>query len=301
MQQLGTDPAFVEEQYSDAEKLRIRIETHERYSQGDTERLLDGAVDALSVSPGLRVCDVGCGAGGWHARIAACGPKVVGVDLMAGMLREARSAVAQLEPRPALAQADALALPFAEASFDRVLCSGVLYHITEREHALREMRRVLRADGRAVISTNGAFAMRRIYELHADAARELGYEPLPITPGHFTMDDLPLVQQVFPSVKRRVLEGALVFNNAEPALRFYATNRIDALHDRPSDGGHRPRLLAATRERIEAIIARDGAFIVPKSVGWFECALEGAIVQRHVYNQIVKLSQRHAPAGVTQP
>jgi SAM-dependent methyltransferase len=152
---------------------------------------------------------------------------------------------------------------------------GVLYHITEREHALREMRRVLRADGRAVISTNGAFAMRRIYELHADAARELGYEPLPITPGHFTMDDLPLVQQVFPSVKRRVLEGALVFNNAEPALRFYATNRIDALHDRPSDGGHRPRLLAATRERIEAIIARDGAFIVPKSVGWFECTLDG--------------------------
>jgi SAM-dependent methyltransferase len=274
MQQLGTDPTFVEEQYSDAEKLRIRIETHEQYTQGDTERLLDEAVNALAASTGLLVCDVGCGAGGWHARIAARAAKVVGVDLMAGMLREARSTGAPLNPRPALAQADAVALPFADASFDRVLCAGVLYHVANCERALREMCRVLRADGRAVISTNGAYAMRRIYELHADAARELGYQPLPITPGHFTMDDIALVQQVFPFVERRVLEGALVFDSAEPALRFYATNRIDALHDRPSDGSHRPRLLEAMRVRIEQVIGRDGAFIVPKSVGWFECTLQ---------------------------
>jgi SAM-dependent methyltransferase len=274
MQQLGTDPAFVQEQYSDADRLRIRIETHERYSQGDTERLLDESVHALSLSPGLRVLDVGSGAGGWHARIAASGATVVGVDLMAGMLREARVADAALEPRPVLAQADAQALPFQTGSVDRVLCAGVLYHVPDCERALREMRRVLRAGGRAVISTNGAYAMRRIYELHAEAAREVGYEPLPITPGHFTMDDLPLVQQVFPTVERRVLEGALVFTTAEPALRFYATNRIDAVRDRPSDGSHRTRLLPPMRERIEAIIERDGVFTVPKSVGLFVCTLE---------------------------
>jgi hypothetical protein len=45
-------------------KLRLRIETHERYIRGDTGRLLDEPVDALSVSPGLRVCNIGGGAGG---------------------------------------------------------------------------------------------------------------------------------------------------------------------------------------------------------------------------------------------
>ncbi len=90
---------------------------------------------------------------------------------------------------------------------------------------------LLRPGRRAVISTNGAFAMRRIYELHTAAARELGFDPLPITPGHFTMDDLPLVQRVFPTAERYVLEGALVFDTADPALRFYASNRIDALRD----------------------------------------------------------------------
>jgi ubiquinone/menaquinone biosynthesis C-methylase UbiE len=269
MQQLGIDPAFVRDQYSNADKLRIRIETHERYSQGDTERIIDDCLGALALSPGLRVLDVGCGAGSWHARIAAAGAAVVGMDVMAGMLQEARAVGAALQPTPVFARADAQALPFCAATVDRVLCAGVLYHVSDCKRALLEMRRVLRPGGRAVISTNGAYAMRRIYELHADAARELGYEPLPITPGHFTMDDLSLVQQVFPSTTRHVLQGALVFRTAEPALRFYATNRIDAVRDRPSDASHRARLLPAMRQRIEAVIQQEGEFIVPKSVGFF--------------------------------
>jgi len=273
VQQLGTDRLFVQEQYSEPDKLRIRIETHERYSRGDTERIIDCCIAALDLSPGLNVLDVGCGAGSWHPRLAA-GTVVVGVDLMLGMLREARTTDLALRPRPALVQADAQALPLATASFDRVLCAGVLYHVPNCQQALLEIRRVLRPGGRAIISTNGAYAMRRIYELHADAARELGYEPVPITPGHFTMDDLQVVQRVFPVVECHVLEGALVFTTSDPALPFYATNRIDALQDRPTDGSHRGRLLPSMRERIEAIIDADGAFVVPKSVGWFTCRLE---------------------------
>ena len=269
MQQLSTDRSFVQEQYSDADRLRIRIETHERYSQGHTERILDNAVQALCLSPRVQVLDVGCGAGGWHPRIAAAGATIVGVDLMPGMIREAQVLGASLEPTPVFAQGDAQALPFGDATFDRVVCAGVLYHVPDVEQALGEMRRVLRPGGRAVVSTNGAYAMRRIYELHACAAREVGYEPLPITAGHFTMDDLHQVEQVFPSAERHVLEGALVFKTAEPALRFYATNRIDAIRDRPPDGSHRARLLRPMRQQIDAIIEQDGAFTVPKSVGFF--------------------------------
>jgi hypothetical protein len=69
--------------------------------------------------------------------------------------------------------------------------------------------------------------------------------------------------------KRYVLEGALVFETPEPALSFYASNRIDALRDAPRDGSHRARLLPAERERIEEIIEREGSFTVAKSVGYF--------------------------------
>lgn len=271
MQSLGTDQAFVAEQYSDAERLRIRIETHARYSEGETERLIQDALDALALAPGMRVLDVGCGSGSWHARLSATGARVIGVDLMEGMLREARSASAGLVPGPLLAQCEAQALAIADARVERVLCSGVLYHVADCERALREIKRVLAPGGCAVISTNGAYALRRFYELHAKAATELGYEPLPITPGHFTMDDTPVVSRVFSSVDRHILEGALVFKSADPALRFYATNRIDALRDRPADNSHREPLRARMRELVQTEIDREGAFRVPKSVGFFIC------------------------------
>jgi SAM-dependent methyltransferase len=277
MQELGTDRDFVVDQYSDAAKLRIRIETHQRYSHGDTDRILDDATQALHLSPGLRMLDVGCGAGGWHARATQAGARLVGVDLMHGMVREARLAGADLQPTPLLCLADAQALPFSDATFDRVLCAGVLYHVADCERALREIRRILRPGGRTVISTNGAFAMRRIYELHSSAARQLGFDPLPITSGHFTMDDLPLVQRVFPTAERYILEGALVFEASEPALSFYASNRIDALRDAPRDGSHRPRLLPAMRERIDEIIEREGSFTVAKSVGYFVATADASL------------------------
>jgi SAM-dependent methyltransferase len=167
--------------------------------------------------------------------------------------------------------ADEWAIPFQTATFDRVLCSGVLYHVADCRTALAEMRRVLRPGGLAVISTNAADTMARLNELHADAARALGYMPMRVSGerGHFSMDDLALVQSVFPSAKRHVLEGALVFAEAEPAVRFYATNRIDGIENPPSDKRHRAALIPLVRKRIEAIIEREGAFRVPKSVGWF--------------------------------
>ncbi len=262
--------SYVTDQYSDADKLRIRIETHRLYSQG-TESLIDAMLDALALAPGLLVADVGCGSGEWHAALATRGVVTVGLDLMPGMLDAARQTGIELEPRPRLIRGDAQALPFRSATFDRVLCSGVLYHVPDCRRALSEMRRVLRPGGRAVISTNGADTMARLNELHAHAAQALGYAPVRVSGerGHFSMDDLALVQSVFPSAERFLLEGALVFPEAEPAVRFYATNRVDGIEDRPTDNRHRAELVPLVRQTIEAIIEREGAFRIPKSVGWF--------------------------------
>lgn len=167
--------------------------------------------------------------------------------------------------------ADAQALPFRPATFDRVLCSGVLYHVPDCRQALAEMRRALRPGGRAVISTIGADAMARLNEIHAEAARALGYTPVRVSGerGHFSMDDLALVRSVFRSAEWFLLEGALVFPEAEPAVRFYATNRVDGIEDRPPDNRHRAELVPLVRKRIDAIIEREGSFRVAKSVGWF--------------------------------
>lgn len=195
---LSVQQNYVADQYSDAAKLRVRIETHRLYSQS-AETLIDDMLDALALARGMLLLDVGCGSGEWHAALATRAVITVGVDLMPGMLEAARQIGDELEPRPRLIGGDAQALPFRPATFDRVLCSGVLYHVSDCRQALAEMHRVLREGGRAVISTNGADAMARLNELHADAARALGYTPVRVSGerGHFSMDDLALVQSVF--------------------------------------------------------------------------------------------------------
>jgi hypothetical protein len=64
-------------------------------------------------------------------------------------------------------------------------------------------------------------------------------------------------------------EPALVFPDADPALRFYATNRIDMIEGWSGDTGHRARLLPLVRSKVEAIVEREGCFRVPKSFGYF--------------------------------
>jgi ubiquinone/menaquinone biosynthesis C-methylase UbiE len=83
--------------------------------------------------PGLRLSDVGCGPGVQHALLHTHGVRISGVDLSFGMLREARAAHRQM----GYAQANAVALPFGDAQFDRVLCNGVLYHESQGCHPKR--------------------------------------------------------------------------------------------------------------------------------------------------------------------
>jgi SAM-dependent methyltransferase len=201
--------------------------------------------------------DVGCGNGSMHPTFGERGVHVIGLDTSVGMLREARAAAAK-------------GLPIPDSSFDRVLAAHMLFHVPDRPKALKEMRRVLRPGGRVVLTTNGAEAMQRLMDVHDEAARELGYVPLPEPErSWFTLDDLPLVQLVFPAATRHVINTALVFPASEPAVHFYATGRIDRIRDTPSDGSHRPPLLARVREKIDAIIETDGQFRVPKSLGFF--------------------------------
>jgi SAM-dependent methyltransferase len=72
---------------------------------------------------------------------------------IAARLRDARVTSVDLEDPRADVRADLTALPMADASFDLILCSHVLEHVADDVAAMREMRRVLRPDGAALIQT----------------------------------------------------------------------------------------------------------------------------------------------------
>jgi ubiquinone/menaquinone biosynthesis C-methylase UbiE len=258
---------YLRYQYDDSTRLRVRIETHRLYSESP-DRLQDELLQHLQLRPAVSVLDVGCGHGRYHAVIAKQDATIFGVDSSPGMLREARTRAAMAYPVHVV-QADAQALPFMDASFDRVLAIHMLYHVPDRLRALQEFRRVLRSDGRVVLATNGARYLARLDAVHRDAAQALGYMPSAGDGERFTLEDVEPVRQIFPSAERYVLSNALVFHEAEPLVRYYASGVVDRISNPPADGAHRQRLIEAMRERVQGIIDQDGAFRDPKDYGFF--------------------------------
>lgn len=110
-------------------------------------------LEALQLSPGQEVIDVGCGTGvdlnAFAARVGGTG-SVTGVDIDADALAKARDALAGGEVR--LVRADAASLPFSSGSFDRLHTERVLQHVAGPSAVLREMRRVAREGARAVFA-----------------------------------------------------------------------------------------------------------------------------------------------------
>lgn len=268
MSERSTDPAYLRYQYGTAEKLNIRIASHERYS----ERAHDfraWVLQRLNLAPGLTVLDVGCGPGAFHRALGPHGTQIIACDRSPGMVQEVLAQAAEYRLPVGACQADAELLPFAAGSYDRVMANHMLYHVPDQEQALRELRRVLKPGGRVVMATNAADHGRRFRELHDDVAGEQGYTPTGNAAGRFTLDDLPLVRRVFAAAERHIVRNAFVFPTVEAALAYYASGQVDAIAERDADGSHRGKLLPLMAARIEAIIEREGVFRVPKDAGCF--------------------------------
>ncbi|MGQ0651792.1 MAG: class I SAM-dependent methyltransferase [Betaproteobacteria bacterium] len=109
---------------------------------------------ALLEGAGDRVLDVGCGPALLEAELLRRGHEVVGIDVSLEMLRCGlnRLAGSPYRDRCRLLPGDVERLRFADSEFDAVACMGVLEYLPAYARALREMRRVLRPGGIAVIS-----------------------------------------------------------------------------------------------------------------------------------------------------
>ncbi|HLE96561.1 MAG TPA: methyltransferase domain-containing protein [Candidatus Thermoplasmatota archaeon] len=226
------DAAYVRFQYADDEKLRVRIETHERYSE-NTMPFVEWVLGHVDARPGQRLLDVGSGPGQYHSRLGDV--RVVAMDLSAGMLAKVRV--------PAV-RADAQALPFAEGSFDRVMANHVLYHVPDQRRALAEIRRVVRSGGRVVLATNGRTTMRELFGIADEAAQRVGVAGYRTVALRFGLEDVDRVREV------------------EPVLAYVASMWVDQL-----DAARRAEFLERVDEQVRAIIAREGVFRVPKHSG----------------------------------
>jgi len=114
------------------------------------------ALDFARLGENGRALDVGTGTGDFALALLARSPRsatVTGVDISAGMLAvaERRAAKAGVGARYERLIASVESLPFADGTFDVAVAGFVIRNVGDIPKGLREMRRVLRPGGRAVI------------------------------------------------------------------------------------------------------------------------------------------------------
>jgi SAM-dependent methyltransferase len=206
---------------------------------------------------GCRVLEIGPGLGTDHAQFARAGARTYAVDLTESHLQLTRQrfALERLETR--LARGDAERLPFRDASFDVVYSFGVLHHTPDTGRAVREVRRVLRPGGVAIVSLyhrHSAFHWIATVLCRGVRHGELwtrGYRRLlaDVEVGARETDAQPLVQVLSRRQCRRLFAG---FSQVE-----VRADHFDVGHVFPS----RPPSPPARRRVLERLLGRWGWYL----------------------------------------
>jgi ubiquinone/menaquinone biosynthesis C-methylase UbiE len=126
-------------------------------------------VERAGVEPGMELLDVACGAGNATIPAAREGARVTGLDFSPDLLAIARERAADAMVEVDWVEGDAQALPFDDASFDRVISTFGHMFAPDHQRTAAEMRRVCRPGGTiAVACWSPEGAIGRMYRVTAE-------------------------------------------------------------------------------------------------------------------------------------
>ena len=247
----------LQQQYRDSSNFRKRSALVGKFS---TNRYpwYRWVYDQLDLSSGAVVLELGCGPGSlWKRNLdrIPAGSTIVLSDFSAGMLRDSAGNLGANRSRFSFCQFDAAVLPFRASCLDAVVANMMFYHVNDRPAALRDIRRVLRPDGRFYATTTGREYMRelnaaatRILQIPRHSAERFGLE-----------NGFELLRSVFAQVEIRRYHNELRVTEVEPLIDYFAS--MEPFISPP------PERWPALREYFQNAIDERGEIVIPIDVG----------------------------------
>lgn len=231
------------------------IEGYDNTFGAVTRQSVEATLDAAKVGQGARLLDICCGPGMLSAAAVKRGAHAVGLDFP-GVVALAR----KLVPGAEFQSGDATELPFADRSFDAVVCGYGIMHVPDPEKALREMLRVLRPGGRVALTVwddetpvSGLGLVYKAVQAHANLN-----VPLPHGPNIFQFSTIAKMKDTLSGIGFTAVE----------ATRFPQSWRLKSGR----------QFLDAVHEgtvRTRALLAAQTTEVIAKMIAYFEQALAG--------------------------
>ena len=233
-------------------------------------------LDRLDLQPGHRVLDMGCGTGRHAFAAWRWGATVVALDASIGELGDVRAVVGGMlaggelpggAPGGAV-RGDALTLPFADGTFDRIVAAEVLEHIWADDRAISELVRVLAPGGRIAVTVPAELPERICWALDA------GYHSTP--GGHIRVYRRGELEAKLDrgGLQRDGVDHAHALHSPYWWLRCaVGTHRADAVwavrryHDLLVwEISHRPRVLVALERALRPVLGKSLVLYAHKAV-----------------------------------
>ena len=251
------DRETVRKQYSTAEKLNTRISIHSKYST-NKQGFGNWIASHYDIRDGMSVLELGCGTGdmwtGKQEMIRRCSRLVLS-DFSEGMLDKAKETLRDYEGIE-YRVIDIQDIPFGDNEFDLVVANMMLYHVPDLQQGLREVRRVLKENGRFCCATFGEHGMMEyIHGL-------FGIQPEKGGSGSgFTLQNgAGKLRPVFSDVQELRYEDALEVTDVE--------DMVDYIHSLTGMS----ELKKLSRDELRPVLEanmRNGILHVPKEYGMF--------------------------------
>jgi SAM-dependent methyltransferase len=193
---------------------------YERHRPDYPEEALRWAAKQLGVEPGARVLDVGAGTGKLTRVLVGLGFEVVAVEPGAPMLDQLRVAVPEAEAHEGSAESIPLPGVAVDAAF-----AGQAFHWFDRDQALLELHRVIRAGGGLALLWNWWDERDPLQHELGELIGFVGHEP-------YRNEELP-AEPWFRELGRRVVET--VWESSPAALVGYLSTASTFLVAEPDE------------------------------------------------------------------
>ena len=196
----------------------------------------------LDLRQGDVFVDVGCGEGFYTMYVARHGATTIGIDVSSSVLRLLHTINWPYQTPITTINSDVEVLPLADNSVDKVLCSHTLEHVLDDRRVLREIWRMLKPGGRAILAiplkyTTPNAALNKVIDL-GRAILKPGKKPAPRLPAGVLNRNLIGVQSHIrhysvPAFHKRITDAGLVIDRTA-GMWFHDPRNWFVYHTQPN-------------------------------------------------------------------